>query len=261
MSVRSDYRAGGGYRTSEDQVFHYSHKERWQGTSRLVIALHGTGGTAITCRQTSKTTSSGQAPFSATFLPLVRTGRYVVLAIEAAGVRNWSKPDTMTAIDDAVTWARARGAKTGKYGLIGYSMGALSVANKLKRDHANIAAAWAFSGLLDLDFAYSSAGHSPQAGSAEWMSDIDTAYGSYAATAGYRVWDEPASYQSLGVPWKIFYSTGDEIVPSSIPTTFLSAVNDVNVTARSPVPTSTHVGLLSDATDAEVVAHFDSGSW
>jgi dienelactone hydrolase len=194
-------------------------------------------------------------------MALARTGKYVVCAIQADGATSWSNPRVMTAINAAVTAMRTKGAKTGKYGLLGWSMGGLETANQIKRDSANIAAAWTWAPAIDLDYIFSTAGHTPIANNATWTSEATTAFGSYAASAGYRVWDEPASYRSLGVPWKICHATDDTMVPQSISTSFVTAVADSNITMRTPDVTGNHTGLFSNIPDSEIVAHFDSGNW
>lgn len=243
----------------ETEVITYSTGELWDGTSRLVIALHGHGNAGqdtIMASQYNQNVGSGLAAMA-----LARTGRYVVCSIQAGGVSSFSKPAVMTDIDTAVAAMRARGIKAGKYGLLGWSMGGLETANKIKRDAANIAAAWTWAPLVDLDFAHSTAGHSPVAGVASWTTEIDAAFGSYAASAGYRVWDEPTSFRGLGVPWKICHATDDATIPQSVSTSFVAAVNDPNITMRTPDVTGGHTNLFTNIPDAEIVAHFDSGVW
>lgn len=194
-------------------------------------------------------------------MALARTGRYVVLAIDASGQTAWSSPAALNDISSAVTAARNRGVKSGKYGLLGWSMGGLTVANRIKRDAPNIAAAWTWAPAIDLDYVYSTAGHVPIANVPAWTTEVDAAYGSYAATAGYRVHDEPASYQGLGVPWKIVHATDDNVIPQSISTSFVAAVNDSHISMRTPDVVGSHTNLFQYIPDAEIVAHFDSGSW
>lgn len=251
--IRTEITVGSAGTSGESACWMYNSGELWDGTSRLVVALHGHGGDSS---QYNQNVASGEGPMA-----LARTGRYVVLAIDAGGVSAWSSPTAMADIQSAVTAARNRGVKSGKYGLLGWSMGGLTVANKIKRDAPNIAAAWTWAPAIDLDYVYSTAGHVPIANNASWTSEVNSAFGSYAATAGFRVHDEPASYQGLGVPWKIVHATNDSIIPQSVSTSFVAAVNDPHISMRTPDVVGDHTNLFQYISDAEIVAHFDSGSW
>jgi dienelactone hydrolase len=257
--IRTEYSIGTAGQAGEAAVWTYNVGELWDGTSRLVIALHGHGTAGqdnFTPLQFNQNVGPGLVPMA-----LALTGRYVVLGIEAAGAVSWSKPAVMDRIDAAVTAARTRGVKTGKYGLLGWSMGGLEVANKIKRDHANIAVAWTWSPALDLDYIHSTAGHVPIANNAGWTTEVETAFGTWAASAGYRVWDEPASYQGLGVPWRIAHATDDSVIPQSISTSFVAAVADADISMRTPNITGDHTMLFANVPDAEVVAFYDAGRW
>lgn len=255
--IRTEWTTGTAGTGGETAAWTFNNEEKWNGQSRLVIALHGHG----TVNATTPLTFGQNVSAGLAAMKLASTGRYIVCSIEAAGAASWSKPAVLTAINAAVTAARARGAKTGKYGLLGYSMGGLACANQLKRDAANIAAVWTWAPAIDLDFVYSTGGHSPIANNATWTTEVNTAFGSYAATAGYRVWDEPATYAALTVPWRIAHATDDSVVPYSISSTFVAAVNTPYVTLRSPAITGDHTGLFSQVPDDEVVRFFDSATW
>jgi dienelactone hydrolase len=194
-------------------------------------------------------------------MALARTGRYVVCSIQAVGVAAWSSPAALAAIDAAVAAARTRGVKTGKYALLGWSMGGLTTANRIKRDAANIAAAWTWAPCLDLDYVHGTAGHTPNAGNPTWTTEVETAFGTYAASAGYRVWDEPDSYKGLLVPWKIVHATDDSVMPYTLSQSFVAAVHDPNVVLRAPDVLGDHTLLFGYIKDQEVLAHFDGGHW
>lgn len=257
--IRSEYTLSSAGTSGEYACWTYNAGELWDGTSRLIVALHGHG--------TAGQDAVGSLTFNqnlgagAGAMALARTGRYVVCSIQAGGASSWSKPAVMTAINAAVAAARTRGAKTGKYGLLGWSMGGLEVANQIKRDAPNIAAAWTWAPAIDLDFIFSTAGHTPIANNATWTTEATTAFGTYAASAGYRVADEPASYRGLGVPWKIAHATDDSVVPQSISTSFVAAVNDPSISMRTPAIVGDHTNLFQYIPDAEIVSHFDSASW
>lgn len=257
--IRTEFTTGTAGTAGETACWTYNTGEQWDGTSRLIIALHGhgnPGSDSTMCLTFNQNVGPGSAAMA-----LARTGRYVVCSIQAAGASSWSKPAALTAINDAVTAARTRGAKTGKYGILGWSMGGLETANQIKRDYANIAAAWTWSPAIDLDYVYSTAGHYILSNNTGWKNEVDAGFGSYAATAGYRVWDEPASYRNLGVKWKICHATNDSVIPYEISTNFVSAVNDPDISMRTPDVVGDHTLLFQYVPDSEVVAHFDSGNW
>lgn len=260
-TARTEYSIGRAGVAGEAEVVSYNHHtEKWDGTSRLIICLHGHGTVGQDLNNPLQFNQNvGFAGQAAT--ALARTGRYIICSIQAGGSTAWSKPAVMANIDSAVTALRARGCKAGKYGLLGYSMGGLAALNKLKRDAANIAAMWLWAPAADLDFIYSTAGHVPVANNAGWTAEVDASFGSYAATAGYRAWDEPASFRNLGVPTKICHATDDAVIPRSLSTDFVAAVNDPSITLRAPDVVGGHTGLFANVPDAEIIAFYDAANW
>jgi alpha-beta hydrolase superfamily lysophospholipase len=259
-TIRTEYTVGKAGVVGEAEVVSFNTREKWDGTSRLIICLHGHGTPGQDLNNplqfVQNVNFAGQAASA-----LARTGRYIICAIQAAGSVAWSKPAALAAIDTAVAAMRTRGAKAGKYGIIGYSMGGLTAFNKLKRDAANIAAMWTWAPAVDLDYVRNTAGHVPASGNNTWQAEVDAAFGSYAASAGYRVWDEPASFRNLGVPVKVCHATDDNVIPNSISTSFVAAVNDPNITMRTPDVTGSHTALFAYVPDAEVVAFYDAANW
>lgn len=244
-SVRSEYGVDKVV-AGEDYLLHYNPAEKFDGTSRLVIALHGHNGTASQLAQNHAFVGRHAAA-------LVRSGRYMVLAVSAGGGVAWSNPASQTSIAAGVTYGASRGAKSGKYGLLGYSMGGFTALNRVKRDAANVAGALLWAPLTDLAWANSSNG--------AWATEIATAFGSYAATAGYRVSDEPATYSATNVPIRIVHATDDATVPYSQSTSFVAATSSPNITVRTPAITGGHTGLFKNVSDEETIAFFDSLSW
>lgn len=258
--IRTEFTTGKVGVSGETEVVHYNSGEQWDGTSRIIIALHGHGtpgddvGSPAQYQQNAA--FAGRLPMYLAF-----TGRYIVCAIEGGGATSWSKPSVMDDIDTAVAALRTRGGKTGKYGILGYSMGGLEAFNKLKRDAAHIAAMWCWAPAIDLDYVYSTTGHPIKANNAAWTSEVNAAFGSYANTAGYRVWDEPASFRGLGVPVKIAHATDDSVIPVSVSKDFVAAVGDSLITMRTPDVTGDHTGLFTNVPDDEIVSFFDSANW
>lgn len=251
--VRSEYGVG-AISAGQDYILHHHTNERFDGTSRLIIATHGHGGSAAHLQQNAQ--FNGRPLFAA-----VASGRYMVLGINAAGPATFGNQASVDSVKtDALAYGRSRGARGGKYAVCGYSMGGGVALNVVKQDYANVAGALLYAPLSDLDWAYNTAGHSPVSGSGVYPGEINTAFGSYAATAGYRIWDEPASFRH-GVPILIAHATDDATVPYSLSTSFVASVNQPYVTVRSPDITGGHTGLFANVPDEAVVAFFDSLPW
>lgn len=243
---------------NDSAVWVYNSGEKWDGTSRLIVAMHGLG----TTDADAPSQFLQNAGFAGQHLmALARTGRYVIAAPAAGGAAHWSKPAVMGFIDTAVAAAVTRGARPGKYGMLGYSMGTLACMNKLKRASASIAGVWLWAPVIDLDYAYSSASSPIKANSVLWTAEIDAAFGSFAATAGYRVHDEPRSFRKLGVPVRLAYASDDTVALPSISTDFAAKVNDPKITLRAPALTGGHIGLFAGVPDAELVDFFDYCAW
>jgi alpha-beta hydrolase superfamily lysophospholipase len=243
----------GAISAGEDYILHHGTNERFDGRTKLIVATHGHGGSAAHLQQNAQ--FNGRPLFAA-----VASGRYMVLGINAAGPATFGNQTSVDSIGTAVTYAVARGARAGKYALCGYSMGGGVALNRVKQDYANISGALLYAPLSDLDWAYNTVGHTPVSGSGVYPGEIDTAFGSYAATAGFRIWDEPASFRH-GVPILIAHATDDATVPYSLSTSFVSNVNQPYVTVRSPAITGGHTGLFANIPDSDVVSFFDSLSW
>lgn len=171
------------YRSNEGATLLYSRLEKWDGTSRLVLAFHGHGATS---NQFGMNAGPG-----AGCLALARTGRYVVLSIDGGPTTSeWGGPMAMSAINDARDWARTHGVMAGKYAEHGWSMGGLTVLNHMRRD-PNCVGAWLWVPAIDLDYFNSTAGYVPDYGAAlpanaTWTSEISNnavPYGAYRPAA------------------------------------------------------------------------------
>lgn len=259
MGIVTEYAVGNAGTAGEAAVWHYNTDEKWNGTSRPIIFLHGHGNTGQDLQTPWTFGQNTGAGLSA--MALARTGKYVCCSIQASGVASWSSPATLTSILNAATAMQTRGCRIGKFGIEAYSMNGLAAANIVKRYASQVAGVVAWNPVLDGDWVRSTAGHTPVAGNATWTTEYDAAFGSYAASAGYRVFDEPASYRNLGVPFKIIRATDDEVVPAQIATDFVAAVNDPMFTIRTPAITGGHTQMWGNVPDSEIVAFFDSLSW
>ncbi len=236
----------------EQAIWTYNIDERWDGTSRLAILLpgHGDGVSQFASNTTGGTVATA----------LARTGKWVAVAIEAAGPVSWGNQAEVDAIEAARVAGVARGAFGPKCAVLGYSMRGLGAANYYKQHDDKLGALVTFSGVVDLDWAYGTGGHSPVA-SPDYHAEIDTAFGSYAATAGFRVWDEPETFQGGSVPWRLYHPTDDSTVPYALATAHVAAVDDPMVTLRSPDITGDHTGFWGNIPAGEIVTFLDAGDW
>lgn len=247
----------GKYSPSEQCTVSYPLDIPNNNTVRLVMAFHG---------RNSDSTGFSQTNFGphTSLIGLVATGRYLVCSIDGSSYTNWGGPGLVSAAAAAQTWVRsAFSLRATKYGIDAWSMGGVGAANVLKRDAANIAAVWTWAGAVDLDWAYSTVGHSPQAGQPAYATEIDAAYGSYAATAGYRIWNEATTtYRAINVPWMLAHATDDATVPISVRDTFVANAANSKITSYTPAITSGgHTALFGAVPNQRFIDHFDSGSW
>lgn len=169
---------------------------------------------------------------------------YLVLAVEAAGQTAWSDQASMDRLTDAYNYVIAQGAKAGKVGVMGYSMGGLTALNWIKRNVAKVACAWLWAPVTDLDWARTQN---------TWGTEITADYP--AGSAGFNVHDEPQSWRGIGVPIVAAHADDDTTVPSSQTDAFIAAVGDPLVTKRR-VATGGHVDLFRSVPEAETTRHF-----
>lgn len=250
-SVRTEYVVD-KHQVGENAVVYYEHGEKWDGTSRLIVCFPGHNGGAATYQQAAGWASTG-------LMALVRTGKYVAIATDAGGFGSWGNPASVTSGWNGVGYMRTRGCKPGKVGVYMYSMGTLAGCNFIKAHSADVAAALSWAGVYDGDFVNSTAGHTPVANNGTWTTEYTTAFGSYAASAGSRVWDEPSTFRGLGIKWKAIHATDDSAVPYSISQKFVADVGDKDMTLTTT--TGGHVSLFSTIPDKDIVDHFDSANW
>lgn len=170
---------------------------------------------------------------------------YILVAGELGGISPWFNATEMARIDELYSYALSIGAKSGKVGIMGYSMGGGAALNWIKRNVAKVSAAWLWSPVTDLDWA--------RTAQASWGTEIAADYPS--GSAGYNIHDEPASWRGIGIPIEIAHATDDTVVPSSQSDAFVSAVNDPLVTKRT-VSTGDHVDLFKNVPESETVQFF-----
>lgn len=236
----------------EDAVWTYNMDERWNGTSKLCILLPGHGAGVA---QYASNTMGGVIAAD-----LARTGEWVALAIQGVSNVAWGRQACVDAIDNAGIAGIARGCHGPKFAVLGYSAKGVDAGNYYKQHKAKLGAMITCSGVEDLDAAYGTAGH-PSIGGGPFNAEIDASYGSYAATAGFRIQDEPASFRG-GPPWRLYSPTDDSVVPHSIADNLVAAVADANVALRLPdTLTGNHTGFWTNIPKGEIVTFLNTGNY
>lgn len=167
---------------------------------------------------------------------IVRAG-YIVLAINGGSLTSWPAPAMNTIMDAAITAVLARFSaklptawQTKVLGL-GFSRGCDSWLDYLVQPAhtARCGGLFGFSASPDLSWAEGrdlTFGANPNA--ATWAPQIYASYGCTAltypaATAGYRMMDNAASYAGL-CPIHFTHAGDDPVVPVAIPTAWVAAV-------------------------------------
>lgn len=239
MSIRTT--RGTGYSVAaptESQLLVRHKRTPLNGTAPAIICMHSHGGDVSQYHPGVPTIAD-----PGWHVWMLAQAGYLVLAVDHGGVATWSNATTMSRVDDAYTYVMNLGAKSGKVGVMGWSMGGLTALNWIKRNPTKISCAWIWSPVSDLTWARSNV---------TWGPEITTAYPS--GSAGYNVADEPASWRGIA-PMKIAHATDDTVVPSTQTDTFVAAVNDPLVSKRT-VQTGGHIALFEQVPESETTKFY-----
>lgn len=258
MSVEVTNFSGYSATSPTDGALLFRRKGQADGVGPAVVAIHGHGADSLTWIDSESTLAPGR------FCRYLAEEGYRVIAIDDGGGTTWGDQASVDRIADAVAWMQAArgagmasylssgGAKSGKVGLMGWSMGAMAVLNYLKRNKPKVGAAWLWAPVTDLDWARAQAA---------WTAEVDAAFGgNYALNApGYKVADEPATFRGVA-PIKLAHAADDATVPQSKSTSFVAAVNDPLVTMRN-VATGGHSGAFQQVPVYETLQFFNAVSY
>lgn len=197
---------------------------------------------------------------------------YACFSIDGGGPATWGGPAAQTAMGNAAGRAKTLYGGT-KVGLYGYSMGGSTALNFFKRNAGGVAGAFLLDPVTDLDWVHTTSGYVPAytvapAGPAAptgWPPEAETAFstnaaGWAAATAGWRIYDDAASYRGIG-KMRFAHATDDTTLSAAGTASLVTAIADAAVTARPGPLTGNHSGVFANLPPAEVVAFFDSLVW
>lgn len=175
---------------------------------------------------------------------------YPMLGVLAAG-DSWGNATAKARISDAKTYLQGTmGAKAGKIGLIGASMGGLTALNWSKSNLASVACCAGLVPVSDLTDM-----HTNNRGSL--TASINTAYSTYSEGT-YGATYNPHTYAAgslTGLPYKAWYGTSDTTV---IPSTVTDVATAIGGTASVQSLSGDHNTALANVTPSDVVAFFDT---
>lgn len=201
-------------------------KAKFDGTEPLILIIPGHGSTPAIWDQGSE--------FGVHFAALAEAG-YICLVVDQPEL--WSNDARMTELSAAVAYGQGTlGAKAGKIGVFGHSLGGGDSLNFIKRNLSIIAGAYLFCPATDYDYLYGQG----------YGAEMDAAYGGSFATnkAGHVPLTDAAALRGGGVPIKILQGDADTTVLPSQTAAYVAAVNDPLVTERI-LPNGNH-GLIAE---------------
>lgn len=214
------------------------------GAGPGIVFLHGRGGNA-----------AGHFPYANKlavgywFDLLAREG-FRCMAIDQMGGTSWGNQASTDRVNEAITYLQdpaKGGAKAGKVGIFGYSMGGIAALNWLDQNVAKHACSWLFAPATDLEWVHAQTG---------WTAEVDAAYGgNYAANkAGQDPTQSPANYRGLG-PIHCAHSVDDATIPVQKTRDFVAAVADPQVTLTEYAQGG-HNAVFTNVSDAELVGFY-----
>lgn len=214
------------------------------GSKMGIIYMHG-----ATQTEAQMVDGATYGALKAILRALVVAG-YPMLGVLAAGDA-WGNATAKSRIDDAKTYLQGTmGAKAGKIGIIGGSMGGLTALNWAKSNLSSVACA---AGLVPVSDVTDM--HTNNRGGL--TASINTAYSTWSE-ATYGATYNPHTYASTGLaglPYKAWYGASDTTV---IPATVTDVVTAIGGTASGQAVPGDHNSALANVTPSDVVAFFDT---
>lgn len=225
-------------------MFHHP-KEKFDGTSRGILYCHP---------HNSDYTSPSAAidVWQETLCSVLASYHYIVLSARWGSLTNWGNAQSTTDMNDAHTWLTgAGGAKTGRVGLIGCSMGFTTEVGFWNAHPTKVACVGGLLPAVDTEALY--------ARDVGLATTLDAAYSGNFATNGAPRNPVDVASGLTARPMKLWYASDDaSILASEIET------------MRSLVPGSTKVDIgpgghvtstVAKINEKDYVSFFESGSW
>lgn len=205
-----------------------------------IVALHGRTGDCLQYAPYANKLSIGY------FADLLAREGFRVLAIDDMGGTDWGSQDSTARINDAVTYLQgAGGAKAGKVGIMGWSMGGIAALNWIDQNVAKHACSWLWCPCSDLEWARAQPA---------WTAEVDAAYAAEGTRAGNSPVASPANYRGAG-RIHLRHAQDDATIPVQQSRDFVAAVNDPLVTLAE-APNGGHSNLFAAVTDLELVSYY-----
>lgn len=214
------------------------------GSKMGIIYMHG-----ATQTEAQMVDGANYGPLKITLRALAVAG-YPIIGVYAAGDA-WGNATAKSRIDDAKTYLQGTmGAKAGKIGIIGGSMGGLTALNWAKSNLSSVACAVGLVPVSDVTDM-----HTNNRGGL--TASINTAYSTWSE-ATYGATYNPHTYAAgslTGLRYKAWYGLTDTTV---IPATVTDVVTAIGATASSQSLAGDHNTALNTIVPADVVAFFDT---
>lgn len=199
----------------EKAYINYSRRERWDGTSPLVLAFHGADGNE---RFNDPVTASG---VNHLYCQAIAAAGFVVIS-SLWGGETWGNDAGTAKVAEAVTWAGANGIKTTKVGAYAGSHGAAVALNYWKANPSKVGACVLIVPALNLDNVYTD--------NVTQQADMNAAYGGSYATNGLAHSPHRFSGDIDGLaPVLVYYANDDTVIRAADVTSFATAMG-VNAT-------------------------------
>lgn len=243
MGIVTQFGKGYSAITASDQQYLMYRAGQRVGVGPGIICLHGRGASAV---QYAPNSARDYSPgFYAN--ALAREG-FRVMSIDDNGTTDWGSQDSTDRINEAITYLQdvaKGGAKSGKVGIMGWSMGGMATLNWLDQNIAKHACSWLWAPASDLEYFHNNA---------TYTAEIDAAY----AQEGNRVGNSPiaqaANYRGAG-PIRIVHAVDDTTIPIQQSRDFVTAVGDPGVTLFE-APVGNHTAMFGQVTELEVVKFY-----
>lgn len=234
----------GQYVASERHIAIRSRLAKQDGTRPAIVFAHGRASDAQQAMYAFANSAGGQT------YGLADAG-YQVFASDLGGVATWGNDTAQSRIGSAKTYVQGTlGAKSGKVGLYGVSMGALACLNWARANASSVACIGLVVPVTDLDYMHA---NNVQG----WAAEIETAYTNLSGyNAGVATHDpnQNTATHASGPPIKVWYASDD--------TTAITARQQAFITATGCQATNMgavgHVGGVPAVPVTELVSFFQA---